>query len=990
MPVHSSSYDHLIISLTPIQLVARLPRALRRSREKYETTAELLVKWFVSTSRKGRVVFSTQLPLENTVNASTESTQMMFSLTGMENIVFEAKMRRKSQNKCESDAVLYQKKMLRLEVTLLMRKRKNSSIHNTMKEVSFRKKDVDDSVSSISLTKCLIDLRDLLPVGNFSHRVRLQMEHKHDYMDVDCVVQSPQDPLTPEACFCTTVGCSSTPTGTSRSSSNFSTSTSSIVSTGGSESVATSISYDAECKIKGKETTEMHKSSVMSTEVVSLGHKSSSKHPLMLTTSDVQIPLREEDISNVKEVNSIHNTDHHHHQQQQQQQKQEEELAEEEESSMMLTMAPMPNADPSDIYEYCETSAHSVALFYQHGEGRTTFKPPFSPLQQILKEGMSWEQEFMEHDPMKLFNKLFPQHAGIFALMPALHTRRRDIDYPTTPTWLEVPTTYPHVAYYTTSYKMRYRKDQSLDADEYGVIVAAGDRVLAHVMNVAPTAPLVGSDLRLELVVEIMQGGRVRAVVFLCVPRKLRLLIRSQITSQRVKFETLVRETLYELANLNSHKVSKSIIAPAKETPSLLQLKLSSSVDPNMWRRLRSAEIFLHESHVEVILSRLYQIDLPPPRECEPLVRTLEELVCRHRESAVSVRLVTLILMRIIKERINMEELIKASPTLASTLQQVYVIQPVRNLFTAEVTIPQFNDNQTYTNSNNENKTNLSRVIDVEEFLKTLDVSAAFQQARKRREISAIRNVWEVLSVNVGDRVITAEVVQRIRSERILLSSEKQCHLLNAALVLHMDYAPIAIAILVIMLHNYRYNDSPFFHDLQPLAADFIFAIKRAMKIYHEHFVYETSNSLLSVRDAFREALEKRDSNLTYFEKHFLPVLSEDSLFTCKIRCIHTTIGLGEADANTDEMILTVTASFICIGSNAFPLMHIQRVRLYKHWWCLPALSFYIKTPSNFTAVSVHDWREVETQHAMSIVVWKRKELLSVLLEINSEILVEY
>ncbi|ORC87152.1 uncharacterized protein TM35_000231230 [Trypanosoma theileri] len=985
MPNHSSSRDCLRFSLTPIQLVVRPPKALRKSGEKYEASAELLVKWLVGTSSKGRACFSIQLPLHLIMNGSTESTQIVLSLTGMDNIVFEAKMRRKlkssssSSSKYESGAVLYQKKMLRLEITLLIRKKKKSSIQNTMNEVSFEKKeDPNTRVSSFPLAKCLIDLRDLIPGGDVPHCVRLQMENRQDYMDVDCIVQSSQNLSNPE----TRVNFIHAGSSTSSTSSTCST-----VCSGVSESVATANSSDGGHMRREKEITKTHNSSVVSTEAGSLYHDSSD-HPLMLSSSDVQISLTQEEILRKERVGSIHNKG-------QQQQQQQEELAEAE-SSGIVTMAPMPNADLSTIYEYCETSLRRVALLYEHGEGTTTTttasKPPFSPLQQILREGVSCEQQFMENDAMKLFNKLFPHHSSPFAFMPALHSRRRDSDYPTTHTWLEVPTTFPHVAYYTTPYKMRYRKDQSLDAYEYAVVVAAGNRVLVHVMSVAPSAPLVGSELRVELLVEIIQGGLVRAVVFISIPRKLRLLMRSQITTQMMKFERLLRETLSELAHRTSHEVAKSKVP--KETSSLLVLNLSSSVDPNMWRRLRSVEIFPHEAHVEVILSRLQQIDLPPPRECEPLVCTLEELVCLHRDSATIVRLVILMLMRIVKERINMEELVKASPTLATTLQQVCAVQPLKSLFTAESTIPHFSSHQM--NNTDEHKINISREIDIEEFLKNLSMSTAFQQERKRRELSAVRNVWEILSTNVGDRVIAAEVLQRLRCERILLSSERQCHLLNAALVLHMDYAPIAISILIIMVHNYRYNHSPFFHELKPLTADFIFALKRAMKIYHEDFVFETSNSLLAVRDAFTEALDERYSNLTFFQKHFVPVLSEDSLFTCKVRCIHSSISLGDTTTTTGvtaaligETMLTVTPSFLCIGSNAFPLVHIQQLRLHKHWWCLPALTLYIKASSDLAAISVRGLRE-EIQHEISIVVWQRKELVSLLLERNSEILVDH
>ncbi|KEG06266.1 hypothetical protein DQ04_14921000 [Trypanosoma grayi] len=917
----SVTSDRLLFRLTPCCGAFQLPPLLRHNGEpKYEAGAELLVKWLAGASHKRHTVFPIDLTQGAPDSAPMQDGQLKVQTMPVCEVAFETRMQYKPRRKRDKSEVVYKKKMMQVEVLLLLRKRPQRGETSGRCHERLLQDDVEagNRVCSFSVAKCTTDLRDFLPCDGAPHRVRLCMQREGDYLDVTCSVK----PVS---------GATAMPTLerlTSEASSTASSTAASATTTTGDAASSTASSWLRDTEVL----------------VESLRPEPSREVSLTLPLVGAQANNRAMGDSNTSQTSAV------------------------EVCPPVILMAPMLSAELSVIHAFCDASAQEVAQLRQHGEG-SALRPPFSPLRQVIEKGVSCEQQFEEGDPLKLFTALFPSSPQPSALMPALHRNRRDVDYPPVHMWTEAEQAHPHVAYYAVTFNMRLRKDQCIPAEEYGVAVGAGDRVVAHVMCVAPTAPVVGKDARLEFLVEIMSGGLVHAVVFPCVPGKLRFLLRSLISSKLTKLEALLQKTLREVAQSTGINTAAASVTrtPAAVSEADLALLFSSSLDPNMWCKLRDPEILSRAPLVVSILKRFQQVELPPPRVCDSLLQVLERVICLHHNCAPVVLHVTLTLMRIAAERGSAADLAKVSPTLASTLCQVYALYPLESLF--EVTTSPSMSGSPETS-----------IAEARGFLDALEAGTAALQEQRRRELLCVRDVWHLLEISLTDRQTATDVVLRMRDERRLLSSQHHCHLLNAALSMHMDCAPIAHSILGIMLHNYRFNKSSFFDELHPISADFVAAIRRAIVIHGESFLRENSTTLVVDFDAFGEALEQRALSLTFFERHFQPVLDESPLFTCSVRLVG-----AEADADgTTEVPLTVTMSFLCVGDSVYPLSHVYKLRMYRRWWWMPALCLSLRETGDATSL-----RQSDVCRDIEVVTFRRSELVEVLLRANSNIAVD-
>ena len=501
----------------------------------------------------------------------------------------------------------------------------------------------------------------------------------------------------------------------------------------------------------------------------------------------------------------------------------------------------------------------------------------FSPLVDIVEDGVF--RAF--RTPLRtanVFDALFSATNGRF---PAVfHHLRGDREYPEpklAPPWRT--DIRGAAASRSVEFLMRLGNEKFCKALETAVVVAIGQDLVLHVVSVAPSAPVVGGDVRLEAVIHVAsaEGGCTLAMYLLGVTSstKAKILAGGRIGKHVEKAITLMMNAAQEILLSSSAQSTDSLSRRRSFRSSISGKATQVSLDPNLWRRLSDTKTLPHENVVLDILERLQRMS-PATRCTESMVQTLENVMVfhrMHRRIVLGVCNLLIALCRIC----GVATIAAFSSTLGRSIHSVLAFH-----------------------------SGAPEIQPFQQFLDQLSSQLMTNRERRRHELLRERDPWLVLERNIGDQELVEAIVPlllpTLRGAAAL--PDDQVQLISAILTLHMQNTCIVDHIFQVL-----YGVS----DLKTLTPSSALALQRTY-LHHREFLGEKYVDLYG-------RIEERIATFSFYEFHFLDALRERPVY-------EATVLVEEPFRKVTKIFLT--RNFLCIGSEVVALNVVRRVERFQ------------------------------------------------------------
>jgi hypothetical protein len=549
-----------------------------------------------------------------------------------------------------------------------------------------------------------------------------------------------------------------------------------------------------------------------------------------------------------------------------------------------------------------------------------------TPLPTMVEEGL-FKAVTCKFPVDLLFDRLFSDKHGSFAAI--LHNARGDAQY--VDANLSAPTHNGACATKAVRYSLRISKENYVDGVELSAVCAVGKDVFVHSVNFAPQAPIVGSDVRLEILLHLTPGpGPEESTVAMyahafVASSKLRFMFSSKIMQQVERLLYIMEEVVRQIIRTKICRGSTSAGAGGGRDRASLRFRnslkggsaqasgkpfVSSSLDPNLWRRLTEEHTLPHAEIIMPILQRLAKMTVA--RLSEMHIAALENVIGYHRTNIPIVTAACSVLVHLC--RVCSPALVAlCSSTLGMTLRSVFALHP-SGVFGG-----------------------------FEQFLAQVESQIHSGKEKRSSEIAAERNYWHTLSTNLGVVEVVEVVMEKMAtggSRVAQVTTEEHLSLLAAALSLHLASERVVTSV-------FRMVDR--LADFHLVTPSLCLAMGEA---YKRHI------SLVVIFRPLMERVEQHERAFSQFEKLYgTAVNSERQIFSCSVL-----VNSPMWSATT----LHLTKSFVCIGRQVLPLSELRKVIPYRS---------LLRPAVNFVFVATID--------DYDMIVFSREELMNHLKELG-------
>ena len=495
-----------------------------------------------------------------------------------------------------------------------------------------------------------------------------------------------------------------------------------------------------------------------------------------------------------------------------------------------------------------------------------------------------------------LFDRLFSDRHGSFAVI--LHNARGDAEY--VDANLSPLIQNRSCGTKSVKYRMRIAKENYVDGVELSTVCAIGKDVFVHAVNFAPQAPIVGSDVRLEILLHLTPGpGPDESTVAMyayayVASSKLRFMFSSKIQQQVERLLYIMEEVVRQIIRTKIARGSLSSSGDGGSSGGLRgslrfrnslksgggtvvggssKSSISSSLDPNLWRRLSEEHTLPHADIILQILQRLCKMTVA--RLSETHVAAVENVIGFHRGNVPVVTAGCNVLVHLCRV-CGVSVVACCSSTLSNTLRTVFALHPAG-------TFGGF-----------------------EQFLSQVETQIRAGKEKRSAEIAAERNYWHTLSTNLGVLDVVEVALEKMAGggSRVQITSEEHLSLLAAAISLHLSSERVVTNVFRILdrLGNYEL--------VTP-------ALCVAMsESYKRHL------SLVVIFRPLMERIERHEKNFTKFEKMFGDAVNAEKLiFSCSV-IVNSPLW--------SPTTLYLTKSYICIGRQVLPLAQLRKIQPYR------------------------------------------------------------
>lgn len=505
-----------------------------------------------------------------------------------------------------------------------------------------------------------------------------------------------------------------------------------------------------------------------------------------------------------------------------------------------------------------------------------------------------------------------PEQFQNHAMHNSGHVHPRHLGPPTPAASAAASTRYAVGGCKTIPFRLRISKDKFVDAIENTVVCYLRGDIVVHLSVTAPTAPIVGDNLRLETLIHITAnvasaaedqagGGGIAPACTIAMythvvvaSSKIKFMFGSKIQHHAEKISILLESVTKQLTAVNKGSGAlRPLRGSARFRNSFNPSASSASLDPNLWRRLGDEHTLPHAELVLLTMKRLAPV-VPQLRQTSAThIQTLENVIGFHRQDAVVVTTALQLILLLVKAGGGVTNVAHASNTLVSTIRSVQLLHPTATFDFAEMTLRQ------------------------------LEIStAALREQRQREAAGVARNLWVSLQSYMGDADIVQHILDRIQSSaaggsRGLsniwadgtsdTSKSDKFRILAALLSLHTQSLRICEAICHLMSAARDFLDIP-------LDQNILVALRTAYRVHHPVLGEHCPHLLQRIE-------ESAEGTMTTFQKVFGAVVPEAPVFECLVVVEAPSWRAGK---------MYVTRSFLCVIDEVVPLANIRRIELYR------------------------------------------------------------
>lgn len=465
-------------------------------------------------------------------------------------------------------------------------------------------------------------------------------------------------------------------------------------------------------------------------------------------------------------------------------------------------------------------------------------------------------------------------------------------------------------------FSLRTTKDKHSPAFEVtSVCTLAGD-VVAHSVVFAPSAPIVGDGLRVETVIHITRTASncmVAQYIHIAVTSsKLRFLMGSKIQQQAEKTQKLLDRTVNQIVFSSNTSSSakqqrtsfRSSLLRSSSAPSLSSQL--SSLDPNLWRRLRDECTLPKADSVLQILKRLAPIVQQAKANVTLIadqIGILEDVIGYHRRHvpivSAALQLMLMLCNRIhaISLEAKATSLVKATRTVASTVATVVELHP-KGTFEA-----------------------------IDGTIKQLELLQQSSKATRQAECMVSKDYWGTLVACVGDGEAVEAILARLSTVSRVHTLQDPAHVQTLTTILSLHLSRLAVC-----EHVWRILERV--PDLSAcITPQFVLALHAAARL-HDALTLKFPTVLHRVAEV--------EENFTPFQKQYGDVVREPLLFSCRVMVEEPYWG---------PKVLYITRSYVCLGDEILPITNMRRVEVFSSLLRPAVKLFMIATMSDYVLI---------------------------------------
>ncbi|CUG82939.1 Hypothetical protein, putative, partial [Bodo saltans] len=319
----------------------------------------------------------------------------------------------------------------------------------------------------------------------------------------------------------------------------------------------------------------------------------------------------------------------------------------------------------------------------------------------------------------------------------------------------------------TSSFRLRIAKDKFVDAVENTAVCYIRGDIVVHISVCAPTAPIVGDNLRLESLIHITSnvnsseddpsdetvltpgGTNSTHIAPACTvamythvvvnSSKIKFMFGSKIQQHAEKISILLESVTKQLTAANKGSGAlRPLRGSARFRNSLHLSSSAASLDPNLWRRLGDEHTLPHAELVIPTLKRLLPV-VSQARQTSALhIQTLENVLGYHRQDATVAATVLQLLLQIVKASGSVTGVAHGSNTLATTIRSIQALHPPGTFDFAELALRQLEA-----------------------------CCVALKEQRQREAAGVARNLWVSLQNYIGDADVVQYILDRIQASAL-------------------------------------------------------------------------------------------------------------------------------------------------------------------------------------------------------------------------------
>ena len=522
---------------------------------------------------------------------------------------------------------------------------------------------------------------------------------------------------------------------------------------------------------------------------------------------------------------------------------------------------PLVCNNPEEYFSVAEDVLGRAALAARFGDS-------FSTVSTIVEEGQ-FKAISCDLSLEEVFQCVASSEQGRFGEL--LHAARGDTHYSDPPWTIDTQ----HSAFKVISYDMRLAKDRFVAATEKCIVCFVGSDIFVHVSNGAPTAPLVGDSVRLELLFHFsgQQQGTIVAMYGYAhiASSKVKFMFGARIENFVEKLLILAEHSILQLVQPMRLGKSARLTRTKFRTTMPRSAALLASLDPNLWRRLTDQNTLPHADLVLQYLLRLQSCSVT--RVSELQVQSLESIAVYHRRDEQVVQAVCNLLVMLCRAA-GPIVVASCSPTLATSLKSVFAMHKTSALSTFE------------------------------SFLSQVESAIQQRNVARRKDLSAERNFWHVLEKNMGNKEIVEQAVEKIAQGRGVILNLEHMSLLAAVLSLHLQSRVVTNCTFAILSRVPANVDKV----TPQLTAALEAAFRFDPSLHVEH-------------RSFMDALQERKKTFSEFDVHFSAAIGEPVVFECLI--------LLESPRWAATKCY-VTKTHLCVGNEVVPLEDVKRIERHR------------------------------------------------------------